>query len=65
MHGALREYRFFVVNDRGEVKSLSFALCEDDVEAVETAASCAAMDDQVEIWDVGRLVSKLRAGALN
>jgi hypothetical protein len=58
LHSAIVEYRFFVPNTAERVQSSSFALCEDDVEAVEHAAN-PAQGAAIEVWDVGRLVFRL------
>jgi hypothetical protein len=60
MVGALCEYRFFAVNERGDVQSGRFVLCEDDKQAAELAGATADTRFDVEVWDVGRFVAKIR-----
>jgi hypothetical protein len=55
MHGAFREYRFFVLDERRNVKSMTCLLCEDDAEALSLAAGQTGAE--IEVWEVNRRVA--------
>ena len=52
-------YRFFSVNELGGVLSLQWIQCWDDADARDVARSLVTARCGVEVWDVGRRVSKL------
>jgi len=52
-------YRFFVVDESDRVSSLIWRQCHGDREAKMVAASLVSEGSGVEVWDTGRLVSKL------
>ena len=52
-------YRFFAVNELGGVLSLRWIQCLDDADARDVARSLVTERCGVEVWDVGRKVSKL------
>ena len=57
----LTEYRFFVVNGRGQVVTDQIALCEDDADACLFAAHGIVDDADVEVWELNRLVARMHA----
>lgn len=60
---AMNLYRFFVVDEADRVSSLIWRQCSGDAEARKVAASLISEGSGVEVWDTGRLVSKLRSTA--
>lgn len=52
-------YRFFAVNEVGGVISLRWIQCSDDADARCVARSLVTARCGIEVWDVGRQVSKL------
>jgi hypothetical protein len=58
---AMNTYRFFVVDAFDRVSALHWKDCEGDAEAVRTAARLGSAGLGVEVWDIGRLVSKVPA----
>ncbi|MGH6952339.1 MAG: hypothetical protein ACREH4_15860 [Vitreimonas sp.] len=56
---AMSAYRFFVVDEFDRVSSLQWRECACDAEAKAVAESLASAGSGVEVWEIGRLVSKL------
>jgi hypothetical protein len=61
---AVNTYRFFIVDEFDRVSPLHWRDCAGDNEAVATAASLVSQDRGIEVWDIGRLVSKLPASKM-
>ena len=56
---AMSTYRFFAVNDFDRVTSLRWIECMGDADAKARAGTLVTKDCGIEVWDVGRCVSKL------
>jgi hypothetical protein len=56
---AMSAYRFFVVDERDRVSSLLWRECACDAEAKAVAEFLASQGSGIEVWETGRLVSKL------
>jgi len=56
---AMNTYRFFAVDEFDRVSSLLWRECTGDAEAKAVAESLVSEGLGVEVWDIGRLVSKL------
>lgn len=57
--GAMNTYRFFVVDEFDRVSTLHWRECTGDGEARAVARALTSKGLGVEVWDTGRLVSKL------
>jgi hypothetical protein len=56
---AMSAYRLFVVDEFDRVLALHWVSCADDVDAKAIAEALVSDSCGVEVWDVGRRVSKL------
>jgi hypothetical protein len=56
---AMNTYRFFAVDEFDHVTSLLWRECTGDAEAKAVAESLVSQRAGIEVWDIGRLVSKL------